>query len=222
MLMQQNPYCGLAIAIDGIDGASKTTQARRLVRELDRRGIHAVYTKEPWWGQMTEGDHRLRRAITGIDGDGARPTPEDIQRLFADNRQRHLVWEVIPQLGQAAPTVVVLDRYCFSTMAYGEATTSLSFPDLYRMHEELKWFFLPDVAFILELPPDEALARLHKNPDIFEQRETLERVRASYQKLATFFKNENVYLIDARGSEEEVFMKLMPFVQEALIRKFGH
>ena len=220
--MQQNPYSGIAIAIDGIDGAAKTTQAHRLVRELDSRGIHAVYTKEPWWGQMTEGDHRLRRAITGIDGDGTRPTPEEIQRLFIDNRQRHLVWEVIPQLGALAPTVVVLDRYCFSTMAYGEATTSLSFEDLYRMHEELKWFFLPDVSFILELPADEALARLHKNPDIFEHRETLERVRTSYQKLATFFKNESVHLIDARGSEDEVFAKLLPRVEEALAQRSKH
>jgi len=220
LFMQTNPYCGLCIAVDGIDGSSKTTQAKRIVKYLQNIGVHAVYTKEPWWGQMTEGDHRLRRAITQLDDKEHRAKLEQIQKLFIDNRGRHLIWEVIPLLGQASPTVVVMDRYAFSTMAYGAATTLYSFEEIYQMHSDLKWFFLPDVSFILDLNPEIAVSRLKKSPDIFEERKILEAVREEYKKMVIFFKNEGVYLIDGSGTEEEVFERMAPAIDRVLTEKF--
>jgi len=220
--MYTNPYCGIAIAFDGIDGSSKSTQAKLMVKYLQDMGVHVVYTKEPWWGMMTEGDHKLRRAITRLDNNKNAPAPDEIQKLFIDNRARHLVWEVIPLLGQASPTVVVMDRYAFSTMAYGAATTPFTFEDIYRLHEGLKYFFLPDLSFIMEVDPKEALSRIKKSPDIFEDVEVLELVRNEYLRIAAFFKNEGARLIDSSGTEDAIFKQIKPHVDKLIMEKFRH
>lgn len=220
--MQLNPYCGIAIAVDGIDGSSKTTQAKLIVKYLQERGVHAVYTKEPWWGQMSESDHTLRRAITKLDDEAARPSTDEIQKLFIDNRGRHLVWEVIPLLGQASPTVVVLDRYAFSTLAYGAATTAYTFEDIYRLHENLKLFFLPDISFILDVDPKIAVSRIKKSPDIFEEVTVLERVQEEYHRIAAFFKNEGAMRIDSSGTEDAIFKQIQPHVDKLIMEKFRH
>jgi len=47
---------GLLIVVEGIDGAGKTTHARRIVRWLRERGIKAHYTFEPTRGENSGGD----------------------------------------------------------------------------------------------------------------------------------------------------------------------
>src|SRR5688572_30541516 len=79
---------GLLIAIEGIDGAGTTTQARRLVEWLEASGRPAHLTREPSTGPIGE---LLRRMLGGAFA------PVDagaVALLFAADRLDHLAREV--------------------------------------------------------------------------------------------------------------------------------
>src|SRR5262245_31030289 len=128
---------GLLIAFEGIDGAGKTTQARRLVSDLTERGVPAIYTKEP-----TDGPHG--RAIRATATTGRLPPAEELA-LFVADRREHVAGELEPAL--TAGTCVVIDRYYLSTAAYQGARGL----DPARILTDNEAFApAPDVCFLLD------------------------------------------------------------------------
>ena len=99
---------GLLVAVEGIDGAGKTSVAALLAQYCGERGIACVLSKEPTslkWGR------ELRRsASTG------RLTLEDELELFRKDRAMHVAGTIRPAMQQGH--VVVVDRYYWSTAAY--------------------------------------------------------------------------------------------------------
>ena len=215
--MGQNQYPGLFIAVEGPDQSGKRTQVANVGKYLRQLGYGVHETREPWWGQdMTPGDHRLRKLITRAE---TTENPTEIQDLFIKNRKRHLVYDIIPNLGKG--TAVVTARYFFSTMAYGAATTHLTFEDIEDRHHALPWFFVPDLTFVLDISAQEALRRLKKDPDVFETTQTLEVVRGNYLKLAQLFKDSNVVVIAGANSPKVVFEHMRPHIDQAARMKYG-
>lgn len=214
--MQENPYPGLFIAVEGIDGSGKTIQAKKIVEYLGKRGYAAVYTKEPSYADDRQ---RLRQAITGQ----MELKPLGLQELFIEDRELHLEREIIPQIGRKAPTAVISDRYFLSTFAYGMAF-GLSFEDLWQLHQKIRWFAFPDITIIIDTPAEEALRRVGEkknDKDIFEKQETMEKVRAEYRKLAQMFRNDHVYVVDGMKSPDEVFTHIQLLLDKALKEKYG-
>ena len=218
--MKENPYAGLFIAVDGIDRAGKRTQVRNICNHLaDTFGIATLATREPWWGKkMPRQDHRLRRAIAHLE----KVNPEYIQKLFIDNRKRHLLYEIIPTLGLSGKHAVVTERYFFSTVAYGMATSSLTPEDFYK-RQAFDLFMLPDLTIVLDIPVQTALQRLyeeHQEPDVFEKEDILTNVRNNYIELTRLYKDSNVVVIGGDKTPESVFATIRRHVNKAVADKF--
>ena len=94
---------GRLIALEGIDGCGKTTQARALAGALG-----AVLTHEPG---ATEVGTQLRRLL--LAPDSPPPTPRAEALLIAADRAEHVTLVLEPAL--AAGEWVVTDRYAAST-----------------------------------------------------------------------------------------------------------
>ena len=101
---------GFLVAIEGIDGAGKTTQAALLHEYLTSRELPAILTKEPTdsiYGQkikkLAQGERHLVK-------------PREEYNLFIEDRKLHVADLIQPALDKNA--IVILDRYYFSTMAY--------------------------------------------------------------------------------------------------------
>ncbi len=98
---------GLLIAIEGMDGSGKTTQAQRLVEELKKKKIKAIYTKEPT-------DEPTGKMIRQILSGELKVPPLSLQYLFCADRGVHQVeLEKLLEKGY----VVVTDRYFWSAVA---------------------------------------------------------------------------------------------------------
>ncbi|MDY6842494.1 MAG: dTMP kinase [Thermodesulfobacteriota bacterium] len=184
---------GILLAFEGIDGSGKTTQAKILYDTLRSKGYATVLTKEPTdgkWGRM------IREVITGGRGE---ISPEEELALFINDRKEHVEREVKPALLQKS--IIVVDRYYFSTMAYQGALCL----DVEKIRLENELFApIPDIVFILDVEVDMGIGRIVYNRknglDTFEQREYLERVRKIFREMSAPY----IQLIDATLSPTEV------------------
>jgi dTMP kinase len=159
---------GRLIAIEGIDGSGKTTQARLLVEALARAGHRTVATKEPT-------DSRFTQRIRELADRAERAAPEEELQLFCDDRAEHAEKLLLPSLASGA--VVVTDRYYLSTVAY-QGARGLD-PAKILADSEAR-FPVPDLAILVEMPAALGLERVRargKKIDVaFERIEYLEGV----------------------------------------------
>lgn len=139
---------GRLVAFEGIDGAGKSTQLRRLAAALRGAGRTVVETREPTdgpWG----------RRIREMARSGARVAPAEELRWFIEDRRAHVAEVILP--GVAAGAIVLTDRYFLSTVAYQGARGL----DPARLLAEAEAEFpLPDLALVLDVDPAAGLARV--------------------------------------------------------------
>jgi len=204
--MVKNNYLGKFIVVEGPDGSGHTTQSKLLLDFLANKGFDVVLTKEPT--ERNETGKKIKAALKG----NFKINSFELQKLFTQDRQWHLENEIIPDLKKGK--IVISDRYCFSTFAYGEAE-GVNLEELIRLNNS---FLLPDITFILEVDPKICLERIEKRreeKEIFEKEEKLEKVLENYRKFPSLF--ENVLGINGNGSIEDVFEK----IKEAILLKFS-
>jgi len=107
---QSSSKTGLLVAIEGIDGAGKTTIAKLLAWKLQDHGVKVTLTKEPR-------DPCITSHIDGITRKGGNPIAEAL--LFAADRMIHYYTLIQPALQRGE--VVISDRYKLSSIAYQSA-----------------------------------------------------------------------------------------------------
>jgi dTMP kinase len=181
---------GILIVLEGIDGAGKSTQARRLLKRLRGLGHDAVSFREPSRGKWGRQIKRLARLPGSL-------SPEEELDLFVRDREENVARNLKPAL--AAGKIVVLDRYYFSTIAY-QGAKGLDPVRIRRLNEKIA--VKPDLVFILDIGAGPGLARIHfrKRKDLlFEKERYLRRVRAIFKSL----KGRKFVHLDASRSREE-------------------
>jgi dTMP kinase len=145
------PDAGLLIALEGIDGSGKSTQAALLADSLRTAGREVVLTREPGGTRLGEGVRALLLTPGGPIGVAAEAL------LFAAARAE-LVREVVrPALGRGA--VVVCDRFLDSSLAYQGAARGLGVERVLALNEAALDGLRPDLTLLLDIAPDEAAAR---------------------------------------------------------------
>jgi len=162
---------GFLICIEGLDASGKTTQARRLVRNLKRRGFEAVYTTEPSSGEI---GRFIRERIL----QRRKRVPSVVEALlFAVDRIDHVERRIKPALQEGK--VVVCDRYMFSSIAY-QGATGLNM----KWIEEINRAAIPpDLAIYLDVPPEVVVKRIKRKRSVMERLQVQRRVQEVYMKL---------------------------------------
>ena len=186
----------ILIAIEGIDGAGKTTQVRLLREALERIGEVPVVSKEPTngpWG----------RIIKDSASAGRLSLDEELNAFLRD-RAEHVDNLIAPSLANGR--IVILDRYYFSSMAY-QGSRGANVEEVRRLMESR--FPIPDAVFVLDIQPEAGLHRIAhsrgEEPNHFEERGNLTRAREIFQSLNT----PNVHHIDGAMSAESVHAHLL-------------
>jgi len=168
-----NVHTPFLLAIEGIDGAGKTTLARLFADALSHCGFDVVLSKEPTQGQF--GQKLRQSAATG------RMDPELELDLLLRDRREHIEQLVGPALDGGK--IVVLDRYYFSNAAY-QGAEGLNPTSILAANES----FAPraDLVILLDTAPETGLGRVRSRgdlPNYFENRDTLARCRDIFNSI---------------------------------------
>jgi dTMP kinase len=172
--MAKRPHLpGFLIAMEGIDGAGKSTQARLLQESLQARNLGVLRTKEPTtgvWGQ------KLRDSASS----GRLSLQEEVE-LFIKDRREHVETVINPALRDGK--IVVVDRYYFSNMAY-QGARGLDPGELMRKNEAFAPE--PDLLVVLDIDPKPGLKRIKTRGDRanhFERAGNLRKARAIFNSI---------------------------------------
>jgi dTMP kinase len=198
------------IALEGVDGSGKSTQARMLAEALEARGVPCVLTREPGGTPLGEG---LRGLL--LDGGVPRIGPVAEAYLFAAARAA-LVEEVVrPALERGE--WVVTDRFVDSSLAYQGAAGGLGLDEVWALNAQAVAGCLPDLALVVDVPVDVAAERRCAGPDRIEAQGLgfQERVAEGYRALAARFP-ERVAMVPGLGAVDEVHAAVMRALERFL------
>jgi len=143
---------GRFIALEGGEGAGKSTQARLLAEALAARGIEVSVTREPGG---TPGAEAIRALLLDPAGPGWNPRAEAL--LFAAARSDHVERLIRPALD--AGQWVICDRFLDSSRAYQGGAGGLADEDILALHWIGSAGLLPDLTLLIEVSPQVAVAR---------------------------------------------------------------
>ncbi|HEV3280211.1 MAG TPA: dTMP kinase [Acidimicrobiales bacterium] len=185
---------GRLIALEGIDGCGKSTQAQRLA---DRLGARLTF--EPG---ATDLGASLRQLL--LDPGEAPVAGRTEALLMAADRAQHVAEVVRPALD--AGTWVVTDRYAASTLAYQGYGRGLDLAVLERLIEWATGGVTPDVTVLIDVPVSVAASRRKGSPDDRLERQGngfLQRVADGYRRLSAEATTPWI-VVDGTGSVEAV------------------
>ncbi|WP_428953265.1 dTMP kinase [Streptomyces sp. cg35] len=187
---------GFFIALEGGDGAGKSTQAEALAEWIRGKGHEVVVTREPG---ATPVGKRLRSILLDVSSAGLSHRAEAL--LYAADRAEHVDTVVRPALERGA--VVISDRYIDSSVAYQGAGRDLSPVEVARINRWATSGLVPHLTVLLDVDPEAARERFTEAPDRLES-EPLEfhnRVRSGFLTLAAG--DPGRYLVVDAGQEPE-------------------
>ena len=140
---------GILVAIEGIDGAGKSTQSRLLFEKLKTSGYSVVLLHEPTNGQWGE-------KIRDLAKNGRHKiTAQDELELFYQDRLEDVEKNIRPKMLEK--NVVIMDRYYFSSIAY-QGVRGLNPDYVERRNEGIAP--KPDILIILDISPSDSLKRI--------------------------------------------------------------
>jgi dTMP kinase len=145
---------GLLIAIEGIDGAGKSTLAQALSAQLTSLQYTVVLTKEP-------GGTALGKKLREILQNQANPLdPKAEFLLFAADRAQHFHETVIPHLQKGH--IVISDRMADSALAYQGYGRGLDLDTLRSINTWAMQGLEPDIVLYIQVPYATARERIIK------------------------------------------------------------
>jgi len=192
---------GVFICIEGLDASGKTTHARRLVRDLQKRGFEAICTTEPSVGEIGK---FIRKYIL----QRRKRVPSVVEALlFAVDRVDHVEKEIKPALQEGK--IVVSDRYVYSSLAYQGAAGL----DIKWIKGINKLALPPDLAIYIDVPAEVVVRRLRRRRSVMERLKIQRKVREVYMRLV---KNGRLIPVDGNRPRDEVSKDVLTIVLDFL------
>lgn len=189
------------LSLEGIEGSGKSTQIQIIENFLKEKGIRVLTLREP--GGTVFGE-KLREAIlnSSIPLD---PLAEC--HLFLASRAQLLREKVLPFLLQPK-SVVILDRYIDSTLAYQGKARKLGYETILTLHQNNPLNLVPHRTYFLDISLETSMERQKKRgnaKDYFEsqKQEFYQNLLDGYREIANLF-NERVLTINAETDAESV------------------
>jgi dTMP kinase len=170
------------IVIDGVDGAGKGVQSRRLLGSFERAGMAALLTREPGGSPAAE---EIRELL--VNGEPEKWDDMSELLLMYAARRAHLRDTVWPAL--ASGQWVISDRYADSSRAFQGIAGNLGLECVEAVHRIAIGDFEPALVIILDVSEALALERAAARGtggDRFEKKGTAyqARVREAFLSIA--------------------------------------
>ncbi|MGD9571388.1 MAG: dTMP kinase [Thermoleophilia bacterium] len=197
---------GRFIALEGVDGSGKTTQARMLADALERRGVPVLRTREPGGTPVGE---LIRDVVLAAPSLSMTLLTE--VHLFAASRAEHVRTVIRPALTEG--TWVVSDRFVDSSLAFQGAGRGIGVEAVWEANRAAVDGCLPDLAVVIDVPLEIAGSRRAAAPDRIEAEGPgfHARVAEGYRDLVADNPGR-MRLVDGRGTPDEVHARVLDAV----------
>lgn len=208
---------GLLIVFEGLDGAGKSTQVKRLASHLEEKGYSVEVTT---WNSSKHISRAIRRAKKAH-----LLTPSCFSALHAADFLNRLENIIIPSLNEGK--IVIADRYSFTGLTRDQARGV----DIEWVKGIYSLAIEPDIAILCDLPVEIALNRsMKKNGDVPKYyecgmdvsgetdptrsfREFQGKVNNTYQRLV---EGGELVPVCMSRDEEEIFASIIEMVEPFL------
>tara|TARA_B100001245_G_scaffold120894_1_gene88899 strand:+ start:383 stop:1018 length:636 start_codon:yes stop_codon:yes gene_type:complete len=184
------------ISFEGIDGSGKSTQATLFFDKLIQKGKQGILVREPGGTPISEA---IRHVLLTK---GNRQMVARTEALLMTASRSQLTKEVIlPNLEQNR--WVIADRYADSTLAYQGGGRELNLDWLQDLNKFATYDLEPNVTFVIDILPKEALRRRGQTEDRIEEEGIAfqKRVRRTYLELAQQY-SDRIIVIDGHMDRE--------------------
>ncbi len=184
------------ISFEGIDGSGKSTQATLFLDKLIKKGKQGILVREPGGTPISEA---IRHVLLTK---GNRQMVARTEALLMTASRSQLTKEVIlPNLEQNR--WVIADRYADSTLAYQGGGRELNLDWLQDLNKFATYDLEPNVTFVIDILPKEALRRRGQTEDRIEEEGIAfqKQVRRTYLELAQQY-SDRIIVIDGHMDRE--------------------
>ncbi|NVE94024.1 dTMP kinase [Altererythrobacter lutimaris] len=205
---------GVFIALEGGEGAGKSTQAHLLADALRKRGLSVDVTREPGG---TPGAEAIRELLLDPPGEGWGARAEAM--LFAAARSDHVEKRIKPALARGE--WVISDRFLDSSRAYQGVAGELGDDAVLALHEIGSGGFRPHLTILIEAPEEDVAARLAQR-DGDESDAIGGRDAAYHRAVAQGFRQfaqsnaDGFVVIDGSRAAEEVHSRIIQAIEPLL------
>lgn len=221
---------GFFITFEGLDGAGKTTQLRRLAATLESEGHRVVTLRQP--GATRLGD-RIRGVLLDSKSEaelGEIAPAAEMALMFAD-RAQSLKEIILPALDRGE--IVLCDRYTDSSEAYQGAGRGLGVERVLAMHSAACDNVQPDLTLLLLPPLDASLVRARRRNDRHVRQHGTDENRferegdAFYSRIYEQYRviaerePQRVVLLDHPGTIEQIAVHILAVVRQRLGNTVG-
>lgn len=192
------------IALEGGDGSGKSTVAQALAERLEGLGEDVIVVREPGGTAVGEAIRELL-----LDSETLDHWAEVF--LFAAQRAELAREVVVPALD--SDTWVVSDRSYYSSIAYQGRARGLGETEVRQINELGLDGAVPDHVFVLDVEPEAALARQHREDRIGSEGVDFQKlVRQAYLELARA-EPARVHVLAGDQSVEEMVERILEVVR---------
>lgn len=201
------------ITFEGGEGTGKSTQMERLARWFQDQGREVVVTREP-------GGTPIAEEIRNILLDPALE-PDGMTELFLLEAARHDHVESLIRPALERDAVVLADRFADSSTVYQGFVRGIGAAVVRQLNIMATGGLQPDLTLLFDLDPDEAVGRAHGRNAQEGSADRLDEeplafhreIRQAFLRLAQAVP-ERIRIVDATGSENEVFARVLALVEE--------
>ncbi|MCM2348560.1 MAG: dTMP kinase [Bacteriovoracaceae bacterium] len=203
----------LFLSLEGIEGSGKSTQIKEIETFVKNKGMRVITLREP--GGTVFGE-KLREAILHSQT-ALHPLAEC--HLFLASRAQLLNEKILPFLLEPG-SVVILDRYIDSTLAYQGKARGLGYDTILTLHQHDPLNLLPHRTYFLDIGLKTSMDRQNtrgNKKDYFEsqKQEFYQKLLDGYREVAGMFP-QRILKIDAEKSPVEVTKSIISDLEKIL------
>ena len=212
-MFKRRPYF---IVFEGIEGSGKSYQSSKLVKNLKKKGLDVLITREPGGTPNAEKIRKLILTDYFVKNKNKNFDKYTDTLLYLAARNEHVKNKIRPAL--LKKKVVICDRFIDSTLAYQVYGKKVDINFINNIHKKILSGIKPDIVFILKVAEKISRARLKKRKtknryDNFSK-SFYSKAQKSFLKIANYKKN--YYILDSSSNDNILEKKVFKIVSRYL------
>ena len=202
-MMATSTSKGKFVSFEGIDACGKSTQVKLLLKKMNTSSNKTILVREPGGSTISE---EIRDILLNSKLNEMSDRTEAL--LMTGSRAQLTYEKIMSNLDEGKN--VIADRYSDSTLAYQGGGRGLDIEWLIKLNQFATYNLSPDVTFLIDLHPEEAIKRKDIENDRIEKVgiDFQINVRNAYLQIAKRF-DDRIVVLDGHNQVNIIHQKIV-------------